>query len=295
MKIDIPNYDNKIVVEGRIYTNEFPVVILSKTQDIYAPTDLSSYLTSFISDANVYMTIDGDSVQLNPFSISDLPQESISTISEILELEPEEVVLLPIMVYSILDSNFVGKVGKTHRLSILHEGNYVYGETNLLNPVPLSSLYWKPDDSQSDYGRSIATFYDPTTTNDAYFWEVKRIHDINGSPIDTYFKRPSGGYIRDKYWNGTYRVLDYGNPHKRKDTTHLEEYRRFYRKFDKVVVRFSKMEYEIYEFFRTRREQIDNQGSPFASPLNVKTNLKGQAVGIWAGFSPWYDTLYCVP
>jgi hypothetical protein len=61
------------------------------------------------------------------------------------------------------------------------------------------------------------------------------------------------------------------------------------------VVRFSKMEYEIYEFFRTRREQIDNQGSPFASPLNVKTNLKGLAVGIWAGFSPWYDTLYCVP
>lgn len=295
MKIDIPNYDNKIVVEGRIYTNEFPVVILSKTQDIYAPTDLSSYLTSFISDANVYMTIDGDSVQLNPFPISDLPQESISTISEILELEPEEVVLLPIMVYSTLDSNFVGKVGKTHRLSILHEGNYVYGETNLLNPVSLNSLYWKPDDYEPDYGRSIATFYDPTTTNDAYFWEVKRIHDFNGSPIDTYFKRPSGGYIRDKYWNGTYRVLDYGNPHKRKDTTHLEEYRRFYRKFDKVVVRFSKMEYEIYEFFRTRREQIDNQGSPFASPLNVKTNIKGQAVGIWAGFSPWYDTLYCVP
>ena len=43
------------------------------------------------------------------------------------------------------------------------------------------------------------------------------------------------------------------------------------------------MEYEVYEFFRTRREQIENQGSPFASPLNVKSNLVGNAVGIFVG------------
>jgi hypothetical protein len=293
--IDIPQNEEKIVVEGRIYTNQFPVVLLSRTQYIYDPTDLSSYLNSFIPDAEVFMTIDSDSVQLFPMNMSDLPNESLYRVCEILEISPEEAQFLAIKVYSTLDSNFVGKLGKSHKLSVRHEGRYVYGETSLLNPLPLTNLYWNPSSENNEYGTTVANFTDPTTLNDAYFWEAKRIHLYQGEPIDKYFKRPSGGYIRDKFWNGDYRTLDYSNPLKRRDTTHLEEFKRYYRKFDTVVIRFSKIEYQIYEFFRTRREQINNQGSPFASPINVKSNLVGPAVGIWAGFSPDYDTLVCVP
>lgn len=295
MNIDIPQNEEKIVVEGRIYTNQFPVVLLSRTQYIYAPTDLNSYLNSFISDAEVFMTIDSDSVQLFAMNISDLPNESLYRVCEILEINPEEASFLPIKVYSTLDSNFIGILGKNHRLSIRHEGRYIYGETTLLNPVSFSNLYWNPSNENAEYGTSIANFTDPPNMYDAYFWEAKRIHLYLGEPIDKCYKRPSGGYIRDKYWNGMYRTLDYGNPLKRRDTTHLEEFKRYYRKYDTVSIRFSKIEYQIYEFFRTRREQMDNQGSPFASPINVKSNLKGPAVGIWAGFSPYYDTLVCVP
>ncbi len=295
MKIDIPNYEEKIVVEGRIYTNQFPVVLLSKTQNIYSPTDLSAYLGSFIPDAEVYITIDGDSIRLFPMDMSELPNESLYRVSEILEINPDEAILLPIKVYSTTDSNYIGKLNKKHRLSIFYNAKYVFGETELLTPVPLSNLIWKPEIENPEYGRTVGNFVDPPSGYDAYFWEVKRIHEFQGAPIDNCFRRPGGGYIRDKYWNGAYQTLDYGNPLKRRDTTHLEEYKRYFRKFDLVVVRFSKIEYSIYEFFRTRREQIDNQGSPFASPLNVKTNLKGPAVGIWAGFSTFYDTLFCIP
>jgi hypothetical protein len=295
VKIEIPQNEEKIVVEGRIYSKQFPVVLLSRTQYIYAPTDLNSYLNSFISDAEVFMTIDSDSVQLFPMNISDLPDESIYRVCEILEINPEEAQLLPIKVYSTLDSNFVGELGKTHKLSIRHEGRSIYGETSLLNPIGFSNLYWNPSSDNSDYGTTVANFTDPTTMYDAYFWEAKRFHLYQGEPIDKCFKRPGGGYMRDKFWNGTYRTLDYGNPLKRRDTTHLEEFKRYYRKYDSVVIRFSKIEYHIYEFFRTRSEQINNQGSPFASPINVKSNLTGPAVGIWAGFSPYYDTLVCIP
>ncbi len=295
MNIDIPQNEEKIVVEGRIYTNQFPVVLLSRTQYIYSPTDLNSYLNSFISDAEVFMTIDSDSVQLYPMNIIDLPDESLYRVCEILEINPEEATFLPIKVYSTLDSNFAGKLGKNHKLSIRHEERYIYGETSLLNPVSFSNLYWNPSNQNAEYGTSVANFTDPTNMYDAYFWEVKRIQLYEGEPIDKCYKRPGGGYIRDKYWNGMYRTLDYGNPLKRRDTTHLEEFKRYYRKYDTVSIRFSKIEYQIYEFFRTRREQMDNQGSPFASPINVKSNLKGPAVGIWAGFSPYYDTLVCVP
>jgi hypothetical protein len=36
-------------------------------------------------------------------------------------------------------------------------------------------------------------------------------------------------------------------------------------------------------------------GNPFASPTNIQTNIKGGALGVWAGFSTFYDTLICVP
>jgi hypothetical protein len=295
VNIDIPQNEEKIVVEGRIYTNQFPVVLLSRTQYIYAPTDLSSYLNSFISDAEVFMTVDSDSVQLFPMNISDLPNESLHRVCEILEINPEEAQFLSIKVYSTLDSNFIGKLGETHELSVRHDGKSIYGQTTLLNPIGFSNFYWNASSNNPDYGTSVANFTDSPVEDDAYFWEAKRIHFYQGEPIDKCFKRPGGGFIRDKYWNGMYRTLDFGNPLKRRDTSHHEDFKRYYRKYDTVVIRFSKIEYQIYEFFRTRREQMDNQGSPFASPINVKSNLVGPAVGIWAGFSPYYDTLVCVP
>lgn len=293
--IDIPPYSEKIVVEGRIFAGEFPVILLSRTQNIYVPTDISNYLSSFLSDATVHMVIDGDSVLLEPIPLNQLNEEALARVSEILEIEPEEAILIPIVAYTTTANEFKGVVGKIHRLSILRNGEYIYAETTLLNPIPLADLQWRPDETNNQYGRLVAGFQDPSSNYDAYYWEVKRIHLFEGMPIDRSYERPSGGYMRDKYWNGTYRSLDYGNPLKRKDTTHSADYKRFFRFGDQVVVRFSKMEYEVYEFFRTRREQIQNQGSPFASPLNVKTNLVGNAVGIWAGFSPYYDTIICQP
>jgi hypothetical protein len=176
VNIDIPQNEEKIVVEGRIYTSQFPVVLLSRTQYIYASTDLISYLNSFIPDAEVYMTIDSDSVQLFPMNISDLPSESLYRVCEILDINPDEASFLPLKVYSTTDPNFVGKLGKKHKLSVRHEGRYIYGETTLLTPVGLSNLYWNPSSANSEYGTSVANFTDPATMYDAYFWEVKRIH-----------------------------------------------------------------------------------------------------------------------
>ena len=295
MQPEIPQFKEKVVVEGRIFADEFPVVLLSLTQNIYAPTDISNYLSSFISDAQVYMVVDGDSVVLNPVPLNQLEMEALAHVSEILEIEPEEAALLPIVAYTTTQPAFKGTVGKTHRLTISHKGSYSYAETTLLNSIPLTNLFWQPESSNSAYGKLKTGFQDPIANYDAYYLEVKRIHQFNGEVIDKCYKRPGGGFLRDKYWNGTFRTLKYGNPLKRKDTTHLEEYRRYFREGDLVVIRFSKMEYEVYEFFRTRREQIENQGSPFASPLNVKSNLVGNAVGIWAGFSPSYDTIICQP
>jgi len=39
---------------------------------------------------------------------------------------------------------------------------------------------------------------------------------------------------------------------------------------------------------------MQTSSNPFSTPVNIPTNVSGGALGIWAGYSPWYDTLYCV-
>lgn len=97
VQIDIPQFNEKVVVEGRLFAGEFPVVLLSLTQNIYAPTDISNYLASFISDAQVYMVVDGDSVILNPVQLNQLEMEALARVSEILEIEPEEAALYQLL------------------------------------------------------------------------------------------------------------------------------------------------------------------------------------------------------
>ena len=42
VKIDIPGYKAELVVDGRIETNGFPIVLLSRSANIYSETDLAN-------------------------------------------------------------------------------------------------------------------------------------------------------------------------------------------------------------------------------------------------------------
>ena len=40
---------------------------------------------------------------------------------------------------------------------------------------------------------------------------------------------------------------------------------------------------------------MESNGSPFSSPVLIPSNISNGALGIWAGYGTWYDTLYCIP
>lgn len=293
VKVDIPGYAEQLVVDGRIETDGFPVVLLSKSQNVYAPTDLEAYINSFISDAQVSVNNGTSTVILSLIPVNSLPLESQKTVAEMLKLELNELELLPIQVYSSTDPSILGEVGKTYTLQIEYNGKSYSGSTSLLTPVALNNLYWKPDDSNSDYGYSWANLTDPAGQFNGYKWEAKRInHTSTGEYLDDLYKR--AGYFKDQYFDGLTFEFAVGNPLKRKDTTHLEEYRHFYRIGDTVVIKLSRLDYATYDFFDKKSAQLGNGGNPFATPVNIPSNISG-ALGIWAGISPWFDTLACQP
>ena len=61
-----------------------------------------------------------------------------------------------------------------------------------------------------------------------------------------------------------------------------------------IEIKVSKMDRNVYEFMEKKYMQIYSGGNPFATPTNIPTNIIGGALGVWAGYSPWYDTLICV-
>lgn len=296
VEIDIAGFEEQLVVEGRIETNGFPIVLLSRSQNVYAATNIGSYLQSFISDATVSVTNGQQTIQLEPISISQLPLSSQKTVAEMLELELYEVVFLPILVYSTANSTIKGEVGKTYTLEIKYKGKTFEGETSILNPVPLDTVYWMPNSENTEYGLSVGRLSDPKNEYNAYKWEAKRINiQSNGEELDTLFRKGGNGYFDDKFFNGITLEFEASNRQRRKDPTHLAEYKRYYRLGDSVVVKFSRIDKQSFDFFNKMDAQLNSAGNPFATPVNVPSNISGGALGIWCGVSPWYDTLYCIP
>jgi hypothetical protein len=297
VEIDIPGFEEQLVVEGRIQTGGYPIVFLSSSQDVYAPTDLGSYLQSFIYDATVTVTLDGVTTDLELMGVNQLPLESQKTLAEMLRLEFDQIGFVPIQVYSTQNNSLIGQVGKTYTLSISHDGTNYTGSSQLLPPISLDDVYWRPDDIDPEYGISVARLSDPANEYNAYRWEAKRINiQQNGNELDTLFRssKSSRGFFDDQFFDGLTFEFDALNRQKRKDTTHLKEYKRFYQLGDSVAIRFSRVERAVHDFYDKRDAQLGSNGNPFATPVNIPSNIEG-ALGVWAGISTGYDTLYCIP
>ncbi len=125
---------------------------------------------------------------------------------------------------------------------------------------------------------------------------MKRINkNAEGKEIDATFTKTFQPIFNDDFINGLTFDFWYENPMSFKEENSETEFRGYYKLNDTVVIKFSKMDQLSFEFFEKKYVQLSSGGSPFASPSNIPTNIKGGALGVWAGFSPIFDTLICKP
>ncbi len=292
MKIDIPGFQQQLAVNGYIETDGFPIVILSRSQNIYAETNLESYLQNFVYDAIVEVSDGSSSVALELMEIAALPLESRKRVAEMLRVELDEVLLLPIKVYSTVDFSMKGVLGMSYTLSIQDQGKLFTSVTSLLAPVPLANVSWTEDAEFTGFGRCLALFSDPPNEDNSYKWEVKRINTLsNGQPWDIIFRSSGSPYFNDEFWDGL--TFEFDTRYPKKDTSLAEDLQRLYRFGDTVVIKMSTVERSVFEFFDKKESQLLASANPFSAPVNIPTNISGGCLGVWAGISPWYDTLFC--
>ena len=286
VKIDILGFEENLVIDGSIETGRPAIIFLSKTRDIYAPTDINSYLNGFISGATVIVSNGTITDTLIEICTNNLPPELDSIAAEYFGVPIEQLVDLNLCGY--VSTGIKGEVGKTYTLKVIHNNKTYTSSTKIENPTVLDNLFWKEQANLPGYGFSWAKITDSPVMGDAYRWEVKNISD--GS-----FSKPFQPFTDDRFYNGLTFEFSVENPMSFRDSTIEDQYKGYYKLGDTIVVKFSRLGKKEYQFFEKKYNQIFSGGNPFATPTNIPTNIEGGALGVWAGFSPWYDTLICVP
>ncbi len=295
VKIDIPGYEEQLVVDGRIETGQPPFILLSKSKDIYAPTDINSFMNSFVTGAIITIDNGTTSVQLTEICTDNLPPGSEDYVANLLGVSVADLANYNICGYTSLDQNIWGEVGKTYNLTIQLDGKTYTSSTTIVQPTPLDSVYWKPDGNLTSHGYFWATISDPPGQYDAYKWEIKRINlGADGQPLDATFQEPFGPVSDDEFFDGLTFDFFIENPNAHGDSI-PDEFHGLFPIGDTVVIKFSKMDKDVYEFMEKKYTQLATAGNPFATPTNIPNNITGGALGIWAGYSPIYDTLICQP
>lgn len=299
--LDLPQAENKIVVQASIEQGYPPYVILSKNQGYFDPIDSTTFEGLFISDVesiriwytdeNGYI-VDSKDLQLIPF---------LDTIS----------------IFSVNDYNFVNhepyefsKEGRKYYLEIVWNNQLITSETTIPNPTPLDCLWVEQSETaEKDFKCDIRAVYsDPANQQNNIIIKSKRLEHfernkedttsclvennkdpilklvdaasdilINGQSFETYFPRPSdNGFPTGTYNTYHTKVCD-------EDTIEFKK--------DIVLIKFCQIDEPSMKFWRGLVRQAGTNGNPFAEPSNLPSNING-GLGVFTGYGAVY---YKVP
>lgn len=257
--VDLPEPESQIVVEGYINPGGPAYVFISRSVAYFAPVDSASLVSSAVKGALVTVS-DG------------------STTDTLTELAPD-------IGYLYISPNLVGEVGKTYTLTIVSNGETVSSVTTIHAPVPLDSVWFKPQNETDSLGWAWARLSDPAGVENHYRWFAKRLTK------DEDFIAPTGSVLEDKFFEGLSFDFAYNRgqvPNSTADDDNNEE-EGFFKIGDTIVVKFASITKESFDFWRSAETQSSSNGNPFGSPAPLKGNIVG-GIGIWEGFSFSLDT-----
>jgi len=301
--VDLPEAEPKIVVEGTIFPGDFPLVLLTWTQGYFDPTDITSLQNIFVHDADVKIHTQGNSYDLIEFCSSDLSAEELELAAAALGVSVASLQSLDLCLYTTFALQ--GTAGTNYAIEIHKDDIHITGETKIPELIELDTVYFDilNPEVQDTLGILYGNLTDPDTIGNAYRWFAKRIShypatapeaNLRGQQKDLTFIAPFGSVYDDTFFNGLSFEFAYprgieSNSQKFDDEN---EERGYYKVGDTVAIRGCTIDRAAFKFIKSLEAQIGNQGSPFAIPFNLESNLNG-GLGAFIGYGAIYDTVVC--
>lgn len=289
VKIDLPEFEQKLVVDGQIRPGIPPIVILSKSQDLYASTSLEAIQGNYVTNAQVSVSDGITSVPLDLICADSLPPQFLDFVANVLGVTAGNIANGNFCAFSTMNTAMFGVIGKTYTLNIKYEDKTYTSTTTLMPPPEISSAYYEFNGKYTDRGYAWIKIKDDASTYNSYFLKEKSL--VN----DLRFHTMTGPAFDDEFFNGLEFKFGIYNVASTHDDNVPEDMRGYFKVGDTVVVELSSMDLKVYQFNLQKYMQVDNGGNPFAMPANIPTNIEGGALGVWAGYTSIYDTIPCYP
>lgn len=289
VKIDLPPFEQKIVVDGRIEVGMPPVIILSRSQNLYSSTSLDAIQNNFVSGAQILVSDGSITDTLEQICTNNLDPSLKPLVAQFLGVSESDLDNFNYCAYTSFNAAIFGVVGKTYSLTINVEGKTYTSKTTIMPPPTIDSTYFKYNGTYTDRGYAWIVIDDNPNVYNTYFAQVKSL------VTDTRFFTPYGPAFDDEYFNGLKFKFGIPNAGSYQNDSISKDMQGYFKVGDTAVVSLSSMDLDVYNFMLQKYAQVDNGGNPFASPANIPTNIVGGALGVWAGFAATYDTIPCYP
>lgn len=276
VEFEIPSDEKKVVVEGSIETDGYPVVLLSSTVGFFDTIDISTYANAFLHDAVILVSNGEDTVQLKEYSIS---------------ADGLDFYLYTVDTSDLLALNFKGEVGKRYELSINYEGQIYTSFTTIPeNTMRIDSMWSKPpvNEDALAHNPNYRTVYAKYFDNPIKGEYVRIFNKINSQP----YLAPFFSVSDDEIINGTSVevLISKGRSKMNTEKDEGEPYPYYYQVGDTLSIKWCAIDRNSFEFYKTLEFSYSAVGNPFATPIVVTTNIAGGALGVWAGYNPIFSS-----
>jgi len=260
--ISLAGSPSQVVVEGAIETGVPPYVILTSTISFFSDISLSTLQNSFIHGANVQVSDGTSTVTLKEYSF-------------------DTGVNNKFYIYTIDTANLtnimLGQVNKYYTLTISYNSNTYQSVTKIPAQNGLDSVWFGPPalagSKTPDSARQLFCNYTDPDTAGNY---VRYFTQINSQQFF-----PSG-IFSDEGVNGK-TINDIGLYAGYTGSGNGDSLSYFY-PGDTVTLKWCEIDKGVYTFWNTEAYAASAAGNPFASPINVTSNISNGALGVWAGY-----------
>ena len=265
---DLEQTTPKLVVEATIENNQAPVVFLSRSLGFFSKIDASTLSSSFIHNADVYVSNGTLTHKLKEYSI---PAGGFT-----------------FYYYSVDPSSpgtmFTGELMKQYSLRIVAEGKEYTAVTTIPDTTRrIDSIFWKPAPAGNPPEKVVLMVrgYDRPGFGDYIRYFTKR----NSEP---FYPGLNSVYDDQVIDGSSYEVqVERGVD---RNVDHPEGFT-FFNRGDTVTAKLTNIDKATYDFWRTMEYTYASVGNPFSTPTKVLSNIRGGALGYFGGYAAQYRTI----
>ena len=322
--VDLPKVEEKIVIEGLIEQGEYPHVYITRSASYFAPVDTNTLTNSIVINARVIVwyqdgnNIIEDSLEqiLDPYHlpftvyqgskikgevgktyhlkviVNENEYTRSTTIPKPVPLDSVRFKITDKLVINDTVNRNLFNMGTNHPFNIisnfhLNTSREYHESTRSLHSLSKDILYI----DTLDVGLLWLYFTDPDTLGNYY-----RIYSKTLSK-DRAFVHPYSSIWDDKLINGIEmeNVIIRGWDPALGEEDSLESEKPVSRwmfiEGEKVIIKMVAMDIKHYDFWYSVEQPMATDGNPFATPISIRSNIEGGALGVWGGYGVYMDTI----